>query len=55
MEKLEIKLVNNFICDVARFIEHKDNKESGYRKHPTKDFYCDFIEDIQIFDNEVID
>ena len=28
MEKLEIKLVNNFICDVARFIEHKDNKES---------------------------
>jgi len=55
MENLEIKLVNNFICDVARFIEHKDNKESGYRKHPTKDFDWDFIDDSQIFDNEVFD
>lgn len=53
MEKLEIKLVNNFICDVARFIEHKDNKESGYKKHPMKDFDWDFIDDSQIFDNEV--
>ena len=53
MEKLEIKLVNNFICDVARFIEHKDNKESGYRKHPMRDFNWDFIDDSQIFDNEV--
>ena len=53
MEKLEIKLVNNFICDVARFIEHKDNKESGYKKHPMKDFDWDFIDDSSIFDNEV--
>ena len=53
MEKLEIKLVNNFICDVARFIEHKDNKESGYIKHPMRDFNWDFIDDSQIFDNEV--
>ena len=53
MEKLEIKLVNNFICDVARFIEHKDNKESGYRKHPMRDFNWDFIDDSSIFDNEI--
>jgi len=53
MEKLEIKLVNNFICDVARFIEHKDNKESGYRKHPIRDFNWDFIDDSSIFDNEI--
>ncbi len=53
MEKLEIKLVNNFIYDVARFIEHKDNKESGYIKHPMRDFNWDFIDDSQIFDNEV--
>ena len=55
MEKLEIKLVNNFIIDVARFIEHKDRKESGYRKHPMRDFNWDFIDDSQIFDNEVFD
>ena len=53
MEKLEIKLVNNFICDVARFIEHKDNTESGYRKHPMRDFNWDFIDDSSIFDNEI--
>ncbi|KXA18596.1 hypothetical protein [Fusobacterium nucleatum] len=53
MEKLEIKLVNNFICDVARFIEHKDNIESGYRKHPMRDFNWDFIDDSSIFDNEI--
>ena len=55
MEKLEIKLVNNFIIDVARFIEHKDRKESGYRKHPVRNFNWDFIDDSQIFDNEVFD
>lgn len=55
MEKLEIKLVNNFIIDVARFIEHKDRKESGYRKHPVRDFNWDFIDNSQIFDNEVFD
>lgn len=53
MENLEIKLVNNFICDVARFIRYKDNKESGYRKHPMRDFNWDFIDDSEIFDNEV--
>ena len=53
MENLEIKLVNNFICDVARFIEHKDRKESSYRKHPMKDFNWDFIDDYQIFNSEI--
>lgn len=53
MEKLEIKLVNNFIIDVARFIEYKDRKESVYKKHPMKDFDWDFIDDSSIFDNEV--
>ncbi len=51
MENLEIKLVNNFICDVARFIEHKDRKESSYMK----DFNWDFIDDYQIFDSEIFD
>lgn len=53
MEKLEIKLVNNFIIDVAKFVEYKDKEESGYKKHPMKDFDWDFINDSQIFDNEV--
>ncbi len=53
MENLEIKLVNNFICDVARFIRYKDRKESVYKKHPVKDFDWDFIDDSEIFDNEV--
>ena len=53
MENLEIKLVNNFICDVARFIRYKDKKESVYKKHPMKDFDWDFIDDSEIFDNEV--
>ena len=53
MENLEIKLVNNFICDVARFIRYKDRKESVYKKHPMKDFDWDFIDDSEIFDNEV--
>nr|DAS87545.1 MAG TPA: hypothetical protein [Caudoviricetes sp.] len=53
MEKLEIKLVNNFIIDVAKFVEYKDKEESGYKKHPIKDFDWDFIDDSQIFDNEV--
>lgn len=55
MEKLEIKLVNNFICDVARFIEYKDRKESCYKKHPVKDFDWDFIDNNQIFDSEIFD
>lgn len=55
MEKLEIKLVNNFICDVARFIEYKDRKESCYKKHPVKDFDWDFIDNSQIFDSEIFD
>ena len=53
MENLEIKLVNDFICDVARFIRYKDRKESVYKKHPVKDFDWDFIDDSEIFDNEV--
>lgn len=53
MEKLEIKLVNNFIIDVAKFVEYKDKEKSGYKKHPMKDFDWDFIDDSQIFDNEV--
>jgi len=53
MENLEIKLVNNFIIDVAKFVEYKDKEKSGYKKHPMKDFDWDFIDDSQIFDNEV--
>ena len=53
MEKLEVKLVNNFIIDVANFVKYKDKEESGYKKHPMKDFDWDFIDDSQIFDNEV--
>ena len=53
MEKLEIKLVNNFIIDVAKFVEYKDKEKSGYKKHPMKDFDWDFIDDSQIFYNEV--
>ena len=53
MEKLEIKLVNNFIIDVEKFVEYKDKEKSGYKKHPMKDFDWDFIDDSQIFDNEV--
>lgn len=53
MENLEIKLVNNFIIDVAKFVEYKDKEKSGYKKHPMKDFDWDFIDDSSIFDNEV--
>ena len=36
MEKLEIKLVNNFIIDVANFVKYKDTEETSYREHPMK-------------------
>lgn len=49
MEKLEIKLVNNFIIDVANFLKYKDIEETKYLKK----FNWDFIDDSSIFDNEV--